>query len=103
MAALPHANLITEQSSFIHPTSAMYPKPTAAFAVRPTAPKSSRGSSASRDSGGGAGVKVDEGRGGARGGADLDVDDADSAFQCYLLASGGEPSCSTAAGRPGCS
>lgn len=81
VASVAGAVVVTEQSSFILPTSAMYPKPTAAFAVR---------------KGGGETGEWEHGRGrqAARQGA---------VFECYLLQSRGEPSCATPAGRYGCS
>jgi hypothetical protein len=81
VASVAGAVVVTEQSSFILPTSAMYPKPTAAFAVR----------------------KGGAERGGWGHGRGWQAVRQGAVFECYLLQSGGEPSCATPAGRYGCS
>jgi hypothetical protein len=98
MASVTRALVVTEQSSFILPASAMYPKPTAAFAVR-------KGSAEAYDK-----AEADDA---ARATTDRahthmptaarSVERHGTLFQCYLLASHGEPSCDTPAGRYGCS
>lgn len=100
MASVTRALVVTEQSSFILPASAMYPKPTAAFAVRKGGAEAHDRAETDDEAGGEARATTDRAHMPA---AARSVQRHGTLFQCYLLASHGEPSCDTPAGRYGCS
>lgn len=82
MASLTHGLVATEQSSFLLPASAMFPKPTAAFAVKRVGTELEGSSGTTLD-----GTRVER---------------HGFVYQCSVLEDFGEPSCATRAGRNGC-